>query len=167
MRFFHVERTSHLKSGEIIEFKATVTGLEDFFGFSRISQHGYSYLFDRPPIKSDPSKSANVNGLCELLFEFVRLQDFPERPSRLQAFFAFQDITDAINFRNKSTIGEYPIWEVEADDHFCADMNLVRFGHKGVDAFANAHKYWSGDGSEQPLWECLLIPPVTVVRQVT
>lgn len=166
MRFFHVDRFSRLTVGKTIGCDFPISSPKDFLGFSNVTHHGDYYLLQRAPIIKHPKDPTNTNGAVEIFFESVRTQHFSDKPSRFQSFFAFRDIAEAMNFSAYPS-GGVKIWEVETENYFCADMNLLSFGHRGIAAFANAHEYWSGNGSEQPLWECLLVPPVTVIRQVT
>ncbi|MAS33418.1 MAG: hypothetical protein CL610_05390 [Anaerolineaceae bacterium] len=165
MKFYHVDRLKRLATGQVVECNKEILGLDSLLGYSKVTQHGHFYLREVVPAGTD-SNGMSINGALEVFFEAIRLNSFRERPSRFQSLFAYINIDEAIALReNNANNKECPIWEVEAVEYFCADMNLLKFGLNGIDAFSNAHKYWSGDGSKQPLWEYLLVSPITVIGQ--
>ena len=65
-----------------------------------------------------------------------------------------------------------PIWELECDDAFKADMRLLTLGENSILLMSYlAERYWAGDsgvlfdpGLAADL-ELLLVPPVTVIAR--
>lgn len=168
-RFYHVDRRGELAVGDRIdvapvragtaEERALLAGLFD----DGVAPHGEYYcttdLYD-----GDADDLWDVS--CELLFELVRRDRFPWRPSRFRSVFAFGSRTIADRFVSSYVDGEAAVFEVAAEDGFEADMHLVDAEtlHGGV---RNAHYYWEGTtDAEDPLWEVLLEPPVTVERRI-
>jgi hypothetical protein len=166
--FYHVDRGSRLSEGQTIQLVryANITPLElqrhvdDMFP-EGVSRHGNFYFLNS---QSHPSlASPNI----EVVFEYVRRALCPSRPSRFQSFFAFPTKDAALRFRKNycSSIGK--VWEVTASHSFTADMALLRPGSSILFYSYFAHLYWQGQpGSRNPEWEVLLIPPVTILRQV-
>jgi len=83
-------------------------------------------------------------------------------PSRFSALFAWATFDEAVTFQQQHGVGT--IYEVEADNFFQADMNLLFLGGSAIGALLFAMKYWRGESSPTPRWEYLLIPPIRVVR---
>lgn len=112
---------------------------------------------DRKPRNSDPTSA-----IYEWMFELVRRSEFPDRPSRFQSFFGCETEEEAAAFR--SDFGpDAQIVEIEYDDGHRADMDLL-----STESFAHglhqASTYWRGEsGSDDPIWELLMQPPVDVV----
>jgi hypothetical protein len=115
--------------------------------------------------------------MIEILAEFIRRSDYPERISRFQSFFACKTLEDAERF-----ISLYPIttpegekkyqgdiWLVQCDRvAFEGDMTYLGLGECWLDAITRLKLYWAGEkGLAQPsLTEVLLKPPVTVVKKL-
>jgi hypothetical protein len=79
--------------------------------------------------------------------------------------FGFSDLSEAERFRQHH--GSGTIYRVSAAAAFQADMSLLFLGGSGIGALLYAMKYWGGEGTAQPRWEHLLVPPVTVIEHVT
>jgi hypothetical protein len=99
----------------------------------------------------------------ELVFEYVRRAMYPHRPSRLQSFFAFESLTQAVEFRRRFRNDQGVVWMVEADKFFQADMHLLTTGTSILLYSYFAGKYWKGEPGPSPFWEVLLAPPVSVL----
>ncbi|MGF0316035.1 hypothetical protein [Nocardia fluminea] len=117
----------------------------------------------------------NQDTSVELLWELLRLHEYPDAPSRLQSVFAWKDLEDARQFAGSPQQGT--IWQIETEQPgFRADMSLVRAVRRTRDTLQLARMYWaqydnydrSGLPSQcgPPVWEYLLTPPVRVVRAV-
>lgn len=169
-RCYHVDRRGHLAAGEQLradhvpgataEERALVAGL---FG-DGVGTHGRHYC-ELDLHGGDADDLWDLG--CELLFELVRRERFPERPSRFRAAFGFESLAAVERFAERFVDGRATVFEVRADTRFRADMELVDAADVpgGV---RRAHYYWEGTtDSEDPLWELLLTPPVTVERRVT
>ena len=126
-----------------------------------LSLHGWDYMTrvqDWSKTKSDTIYDCTL----ELLFEYVRRAAFPERPSRMQCYFAFPTIEAAQAFK----ADDQPIYRVHADAVLQLDQYWLTHGDQSVIASYAAHSYWSGAGSEQPNWEYMLVPPVKVLERI-
>lgn len=152
---------AHRASHEILSV------LKHYFptGYSR---HGFGYLTE--PVK--PYSNEMGYGLIrheyatELVFELVRRLQYPSLPSRFTSLFASETIEDALEFRTSFIQTVCPIYKVESNDYFKADMKLLTFGQSSAHLLSFANRYWKGEGSDNPAWEHLLAHPVTVLERV-
>lgn len=126
-----------------------------------VTLHGESYIV------SDSKRPTEIEAAIELLFEYVRRSHFPNRPSRLQTFYAFESVEMAWAFRTQFAEGLGSVWEVEGTAAFAGDMRHLDLGNTPLTASYCAHRYWEGSSSENPLWEQLLVPPVTVIDRAS
>lgn len=165
--FYIVDRQHSLREGLTIELtrysdispRELQLHVDDMFP-DGLSSHGERYF-----LRSDAlALVASPN--IEILFEYVRRAAYPSRPSRFQSVFAFRTLADARIFRASYSTKTEPIWELHAQSYFIADMRLLTAGNSILWYSYLAHKYWKGEPSEDPLWEVLLVPPVTVLRSV-
>jgi len=132
-----------------------------------LTQHGKRYLLDEClviPTPHGPAPQVPNIPMVELICELVRRLSFPNLPSRLQALYAWASPDEALAFQRE--FGGGTIYEVEGDQYFRGDMNLLYLGGSGIGAWQFAMKYWSGDASPAPRWEYLLVPPVRVVHRL-
>lgn len=130
-----------------------------------LSFHGWQYLLDRHDFeKIGTSQISYVNHevTVELIFEYVRRASYPKLPSRFQSFFAWGSIEEARAFRQN----QQPIYQLECKQFFKADQKLLTSGVQNIAGSLCAHKYWSGKATNEPRWEYLLLPPVTVTKRV-
>jgi hypothetical protein len=181
--FYHVDRvTGRLKSGQVIEFLYAKSEIKDRTNRADIytsmfpngvTYHGWEYLLNDKRVQPHQDKL----GMIEILAEFIRRSDYPERISRFQSFFACKTLEDAKRF-----ISLYPIttpegetkcqgdiWLVQCDRvAFEGDMTYLGLGDCWLDAITRLKLYWAGErGQDQaPLLEVLLKPPVTVVKKI-
>jgi len=167
-RYYHVDRNRTLKEGQIINLvkynDVNPPELQDHVDFlfpEGVTSHGELYMLRG----ETPAKG--VSPVIELLFEYVRRTHFPSCPSRFQSVFAFENITQAENFKNKYGTSGSLIWEVESDVTFKTDMSLLTLQGSLLVVSYNAHRYWKGISSgNNPVWEYLLSPPVKVIRRI-
>jgi hypothetical protein len=78
-----------------------------------------------------------------------------------------ESLDAACCFQTKFCQGEGVVWQVETDNYFKADMNIL--SHQTVLVFSYlANVYWSGRAAPHtsPFWEVLLIPPVKILQKV-
>ena len=168
--FYTVDRTSRLEENQIInliryndvEPPELQSHVDEMFSHG-VTFHGEHYFLKN----SSQAKLASPN--IEILFEYVRRSQYPypHRPSRFQSFFACESVDVAKIFRERYGSSDASIWEVEAQDSFRADMNLLIIGNKSILVYSYfAHLYWRGETKSDPLWENLLVPPVKIVRRI-
>ena len=164
-RFFHVDRNGGLQEGQEINFvkfyEIKPDELQDHFNVlypEGFSNWGINFLLNY---------ANNTDSLTEILFDYVRRSCFKERPSRFQSVFAFDNIEQAKDFRYRFNNSIGNIWEIEANNFFKADMNLLDLkSFKLMQLDYHAHLYWKGETIGNPYWEYLLVPPVKVIRKV-
>jgi len=165
--FYSVDRKSLLKENHVVElFKPNISvpllkpHFDEMFP-EGISSFGARFLLE------DKDKLDSSSSRIEMVFEFVRRLNFPNRPSRLQSFYASMNIDDSISFREKHGKPTDTIWKVVCEKYFVADYNLLNTGPTNLALSYLAKTYWSGGSIDQtPFWEALLIPPVTVLERV-
>jgi len=109
-----------------------------------VSSFGERYFLKN---SSDPRLTEPA---IELIFEYVRRANFPERPSRFQSVFVFELLNQVIEFRNKFGSGQGIIWEVKSEKYFKADMNILTLGSSILVCSFFADKYWAGEPGENP-----------------
>jgi hypothetical protein len=123
-----------------------------------VTDHGESFLLQDRPVRA--------NDVIDLLFEYVRRSEFPDRPSRYQSVFGSPNLEAAKAFREEFGRANDPIWEIEADRHFVGDMRHLTLAGSALAISYRAHRYWLGEPSNDPLWEALVVPPVRVLKEV-
>ena len=115
-----------------------------------------------------------VERVIELTWEFLRRAHFPNRPSRYVCTYAWRTLEEAQRFRSQSEDTGVPIWEVESETCFIANMNLLNLQFSSIATSRRAHIYWQGleaaDDTYNHIhgqtWEVLLPPSAKVIRQV-
>lgn len=127
-----------------------------------ISLHGARYLLAN-------EHSPDISSLlCELVFEYYRLRDHSDQPSRLQSLFAFRGLADLLPFR-KDGGRIYRVYTEEKAAKF--DMNALKLDFDPQEQAAITARYWQGkplcsDADYAPCWEYLLTLPVTVLEEI-
>ena len=163
--FFHVDRSGSLQVGQVIDLDPSPTGPP----LTREQEVELGRLFPQGIARHAQEWLANFGAdgslvQRELLYEFVRRADYPDRPSRFESVFGFATEEDARAFLNVYVGGQPPIVRLEADEHFRANMLLLDITRPGAGISLSAQRYWSGArGPVGELWEELLVPPATVV----
>jgi hypothetical protein len=164
-QFFHVDREMrHLCPGYSIKLKHfTSSGHPEAAAYlnklypNGVSRFGWSYLSGLVP------QLQRVLVEREMICEEIRLAGYPHRPSRFASIFACESLSDARALRENLGSPNATIWVVEWEFSFRADMHLLQV--KSLKEMPEAvHRYWSGESSTVPFWECLLAPPVTVIE---
>lgn len=128
-----------------------------------LSLHGERYLLER---YSYGQNAVTLSPVLELICELVRRWKFPDRPSRFQSFFTFEDLGAARAFRASHCQPYHRIYRVIQEPAFRGDMNLLKLGPTAASSFNLIQKYWNGEHSAAPNWELLLNAPVRILDQV-
>lgn len=130
-----------------------------------LSMFGYRHMTPDQLFGEVPKSKLEVEWKCEQ----IRQRFYPRIRSRYQAFFGVATLEEAIAFRQatKAEAGiTGAIWEVQADHiYHRGDMRLLA-PERCTEAKLRA--YWEGmplDGGT-PVWECVVAPPVKMVRIV-
>lgn len=136
-----------------------------------LSTHGITYFTNYYLIVKDSNTGQSLPyvphiPMIEIVFELVRRTNFCDKPSRFQSMFAWDSIERANQFRHNYRCADAPIFKLQCETVFRADMGLLRLGGSCLGASLFAHKYWRGEATQNPDWEYLLKPPVMVVEQV-
>jgi hypothetical protein len=138
-----------------------------------LSLHGATYLVANRK-KRDSIVFTQVT--IEIFFEYIRYKYYQDKPSRLQSFFAWKELDDAIKaikmiYLNRNGQKCY-IYKVSPEGQFCkCDMNLLSWNLDAAKMERNARSYWEGrpmkgDQDYQPAWEILLKCPIKVLGRV-
>ncbi len=96
--------------------------------------------------------------IIESIFEQVRINEFPECPSRMQSMFGWCNLSAAENF-NSAQNNRHSIYEVHSEKAFIADQKLLYLGGSIMGALEFARKYWSGERTENPRLEAVIPLP--------
>ncbi|MBC7807798.1 MAG: DUF2441 domain-containing protein [Akkermansiaceae bacterium] len=126
---------------------------------------------NRPRSLSAVKPTVTVRVLGELVWEVVRLREFPNRPSRLDCLFLWERELDARDWFSRRT---WPssLYEVEVtkipNRVFVADLGLVQFSSPDGNVLGlmqRARHYWSQDGNTSRNPEVLLEGTVVIRRE--
>lgn len=135
-----------------------------------MSRHGWEWMVAiQDYVIHQPNQQHYIRNTpqIELVFELVRRSHFPELPSRLQSYFAFESFTDAHAFRQKQPAdcaAAMRIYELESENALRLDQEWLKLGYSPGMSWAMAFRYWSGAASKTPKWELLLGSPARVLR---
>jgi hypothetical protein len=161
---YHVDRSQALAPGATLDVQPTPVMPADVPPLDQewpggLTAHGLRY-----------AASMNFDGetASEWMFELVRRAEFAASKSRFQSVFACPSLADARAFRHAiGGVLTVPIFRVRGQLALKANMNLIRWTAPAVAGVERAREYWQGsDGLAAPLWEVLLVPPVTVLDLV-
>lgn len=133
-----------------------------------LSNHGVYYLLNNPILinQIENNNYVPISPMIEAIFEQIRRVSYSHLPSRMVSMFAWQEINEAVTFANSLHTGQYKILEVETENYFIGDMNLLKLGGQVANAYAMAHKYWKQEYSSNPNLEVLIPLPVTLGKEV-
>ena len=123
-----------------------------------VSFHGEAYLL-RNGIATNIT-DANT----EMIFEWVRRADFPDRPSRYQSLYAVDNLDAAHTFMNMFGTGDSPVFRLASESAFRADMRLLNANSSALVKSYFASLYWQGlpFPQDEPQWEWLVPCPVVI-----
>ncbi len=132
-----------------------------------VSPHGSQYLLSPPGPGERNALTSRIEGYTEA----VRRAHYPDRPSRFVSMFGSKTLEEALVFRQGFGAPTHPIYEVECERWFEADMHLLESGESILMQSHYAHCYWAQRPGaplpcRPPLWEVLLPLPLTVLRRV-
>ena len=171
MKLYHIDRSGYLHENQKIEyitkfdylkpaFKENVDIIKNRYD-NKLSSHGRNCFLGDYNSKS--------HGM-DIIFEYERMINYPDKLSRLQSFFAF-DLEGVCQFIEKKELDFefFRVYEVEYDYYEKYDMNLIR-GWSNYDTIINAKYYWENKKSYKdgkPIYEYLLKLPVEIKKEVT
>lgn len=188
MILYHIDRNQFCQPGQIIhpindcDYCSYLKKLcfEQYNG--NLSVHGINYLITNFAFENPTNKTCTI---FELIFELIRIQFFPDKPSRFQCFFGCD--SDSINYWlnifNDSN-NPFPIYEIEVENcikmdskfisneiidmndldgklipDFPTDISIVKLAYQ-------AYHYWSGSKTDNPLFEYLISSPFKVKSRI-
>lgn len=170
MKLYHIDRRGLLQENQKIDyiekfdylkpaFKENVEIIKKRYN-NKLSLHGRHYFLDEYCTRS--------SGM-DIIFEYERIINYPDKLSRFQAFFAF-DIEGVFQFIEKAELDFefFKVYEVEYDFYEKHDMNLIK-GWSNYDTIINAKYYWEdlkNYKDEKPIYEYLLKLPVVIKKEV-
>lgn len=170
MELYHVDRDGTIEQfvgGEVKPYlmpNNTMSGL-----FPRLSKHGEKYFFESDAyLEIKHPESNNADTLAELIFELVRLKNFPDRISRFEASYAFKEYEDAYNFSQ----AKYPIYLINSDYYSLHDMKWLDTGDvprgSSTQSYMSwrASGYWMREETENPVMEALMLGSFKVIKQL-
>lgn len=163
MKLYHIDRSGHIRENQTIDlvknFYTDITENEYFK--DGLSSHGCTYFLE---------DSYNKDFQIDAIFEYERMINYPDKLSRYQALFAF-DEKGVIDFIEKKQLEYtfYKIYEIETDQYEVHNINLVRgWSHCTMSKFAKL--YWENgedpDRNREPIYEYLIKLPITIGREV-
>jgi hypothetical protein len=135
-----------------------------------LSEHGIQYLIKHGLVifengTNKPLSITHTTPMVEAIFELVRKSEFPQLPSRMQSMFAWCELDDAKEF-NAGLGSTCSIYEVESDQAFIADQNLLYLGGSIIGAYEMARKYWSGERGNNCKLEAVIRLPVVLANAI-
>lgn len=123
--------------------------------------------------------TANLNNyhhyeecIIEIVFELIRQQFYPTMLSRLTSLYAVQTLEQTENWIKifSNTEKADSIWKIKyTNSSYPLDakyLNIDVNGFSYINLIENAHKYWKGQLSDNPLIEILVEFPVQVLHLV-
>ena len=142
--------------------------LKAYFNLGPLAEQTFDLSAPRKVLCLDGVHGPGV--LSELVWEVVRLREFPDRPSRLDCMFSWQTESEArhwLSFRTWPSA----LYEVEVIEHrasFLTDLNRLELSPEVVTVTGmmdQGRKYWAGTpGSNSG--EVLLEGRVRVIRRL-
>ena len=173
LKLYHIDRSGYLKEGQKILLQNDIEIRKDFlkkdankylkeYFPNGLSSHGRHYFID-----GYENKSIGM----DIIFEYERRLHYPEKLSRYEVLFAFNEdgVKDFILMKELDW-EFYKIYEVEYEMYERHNMNFVR-GWGQLDTMVSAKFYWENlpdyDKNRKPVYEYLLKMPVQIKREVS
>lgn len=167
MKLYHIDRFGHLKSGELISLVKdfNTNKLKDRTYYEKgLSSHGIHYF---------TSDWSNKDYLLDAIFEYERLINYPEKLSRYQSFFCFDEY-GVIDFIKEKDLEDnfYKIYEIDVDDKRVEKHNMLLIrGWSHQSAIRYARLYWENKSDvynkdAKIVDEYLVELPVVIGREV-
>lgn len=170
---YHVDKSAMLVPNQTLELFSHIK-LDNLFNnyCNSFSNHGLQYL-----------NQYSDSSVWELCLEFVRLNHFPNFPSRLQSLFGVENLEDAFlwkGYLSHYTNSKINICKIECPNYFKFDASWItnpppigsandnfNFNNKSIARMLQySYKYWNQEMTENPLCELLLVSPVKILKIV-
>lgn len=144
----------------------------------------YYYLCSYPLVQGSVVERGNWGRICRLeslkkgtplsllreyIFEVIRVQEFPNRPSRFDCSFLCSNISSLMKFLRLRPF-DLP-YEVELNDQnakkFETDWSLIRSNYNNaMDIEKDARKFWNPQDVEDENKEALTESDIRIVRRI-
>ena len=171
MVVYHVDRTCLISKGQTLS-NVSNYDLDNIFDVynNSLSAHGIQYLTKH--------LGNNVDSfMWEIAIEYVRLLKYPNYPSRFKCLFAVESLNELKEWQTFFKNSPCNILKIECSKAYKFDArwitnpgvfhNYVQTNKFDNISFASycyfANKYWSGQPSNNPLWELLVELPCKCV----
>jgi hypothetical protein len=111
--------------------------------------------------------------LREHILEGVRADEFPDRPSRSNAFFAWKSIADARRWlKERADLSAHGIYVIRPGPDsvvFEGDFGWLALTAASIEEWdARSFGYWSGEARfAEARWEVVIAGPITVLDKIT
>ena len=171
MKLYHIDRVRTLNCGILNLDKNKALGMDvvisemftnnlNSYYKNDLSSHGMHY---------HENEVSNSSFIIDIIFEYERMLNFPNKLSRYESFFAF-DKDDVIKFLSENKLEDYKIYEVESKYYEKHNMRLLK-GNAQFIISELAKDYWNNDNRynidvDNPLDEYLLQFPINVIKEV-
>jgi hypothetical protein len=177
--FYHLDRKGTLSPGSVVTLRPPnysslstacisidLSFLPSLYP-NGLSHHGQYYLIyvgqhTRQQMLQSGEHLAKLSSVLEMYWELVRRAECPDKPSRFESFFAFKTPNEARAFGGRTG----SVYEVDANVWEEFDLNLLKQPTSLALRWTQIRQYWNHGASPNPLWECLVKPPVKILRLV-
>ena len=171
MKLYHIDRNKNLECG-MLNLKKTVVldggeavqnildnNIKCYY-YEGLSIHGVNY-FVRP--------IASTDAVIETVFEYERLLNYPDKLSRFQSLFAF-DEANLKKFIEEYRLTDFKLFEVESEYFEKYNQRLLH-GDRQFHLSELAKDYWSNQNRyniaiDNPIYEHLLKFPINIIGEV-
>lgn len=164
MKLYHIDRFGHISENQKIDLvKNIYTDItKNIYYKNGLSSHGLHYYLD---------DASNKNFAIDIIFEYERLLNHPEKLSRYEALFAF-DVNGVIEFVKDKELNDnfFKIYEIDAKYYERHNMNLVRgWSHCMISKWAKL--YWEDkddlNKEKIPVYEYLVKLPIKIGKEIS
>lgn len=191
MVLFHISDTLKLgetmtqdykKNMELVEpFVQALEKSEDCFYGMLLNAKLMKRVFGKFGMKD--MQTNYVKWATEGIFEFIRISEFPKSYSRMLSNYFYDNISDIKrlyevdwNMKEKPERFDFHVYEVEVEDEDPQKRDMLLFDaafdamwdHDDFHtAIACARKYFSGDQTDNPVWEIMSDKTAKAVKDIT
>lgn len=171
MKLYHIDRSGKLKENVKIDLIKDIELNKPFLKKESykiqelykegLSSHGLHYYLNA---------LNNHSAGLDVVFEYERRLNYPEKLSRFQSFYAF-DLESALEFIKSKDLNfeYYKIYEIDYDYYERHNMNLIR-GWANFDISISAKYYWEDLDDyyedKKPIYEYLVKLPIILKKEI-
>ncbi len=172
VKLYHIDRLGNIKVGQKVDYikdivihrpflKAECADIMQEYFPNGLSMHGKRFF-----LEGYNSASCGM----DVIFEYERRLHYPEKLSRYEAFFAF-DEKGVQQFIEKKELDYefFKVYEIDYDYYERHNMNFVS-GWAHFDTIVKAKYYWENredyNKDKEPIYEYLVKFPITIGKEV-